>query len=117
MYVAYAYYDLLLFCTNSLPNDIAQIQVNKAQSQRDIKIRIENLCGINSMVCAPFKAFESSAREQILQFKEPVLACVELVIKELSNAVRVVLSGRVCTINLLNYKLRIEFKLFNELRH
>lgn len=88
------------------------IELNKPQSQREIKIAIENLYGIDSMVYAQFKAFETIVREQILLLKEPVLTCVELVIAELNKGVRAVLTGRVCTNNFLNYKLRTEFKIY-----
>lgn len=102
MYFYLVHYDLLSFYTNSLPKDLAKIKkkLNKLHSHNEMKIRCENVHGINSMVCEPFKAFEGVVQEQILLFEEPVLACVELVIQELSNAVGAVLSGRVCTITL-----------------
>lgn len=72
----------------SLPNEIAKIELNKGELRRKIVLAIENLYGIDSMVYAPFKAFETIVRQQISLLKEPVLACVDLVIKELSTAVR-----------------------------
>lgn len=85
----------------SLPGEIAEIQLNKRALRRKIMLAIENLYGIDSMVYAPFKAFEAIVREQILLLKKPVLACVELVIEELSKAVRAC-TRKVSAINLLN---------------
>lgn len=73
----------------SLPNEIAKIEHKKGDSRRKIIIAIENLYGMDPMVYAPFKAFESIVRQQISLLKEPVLACVDLVIDELSKAVRI----------------------------
>ena len=74
---------------NRLPLEISKIKLKKGELQPKIRFAIENLYGIDSMVYAPFKAFEAIVRQQIELLKEPVLACTDLVIEELSKAVQI----------------------------
>lgn len=56
--------------------------------QQEIYYAIENLHGIDIGLYPPLMAFEAIVRMQISQLEKPIVLCVDLVIEELSNAVR-----------------------------
>lgn len=56
--------------------------------QREINYAIENLHGIQVGLYPPLMAFQVLVRKQISQLEQPIVLCVDLVIEELSNAVR-----------------------------
>lgn len=69
--------------------------------RKDIAERIENLNGIDVGLYPPFKAFESSVIQQINLLEQPIIICVDLVVRELSNAVRFC-TQQVCTWKKIN---------------
>lgn len=71
-----------------LPAEIHNIQNDEKQVQQQINTNIENLYGTKGILYAPFMAFETVVRMQILQLEKPIMTCVDLVVEELSNAVR-----------------------------
>lgn len=72
----------------SLPTEIYSTQNNREQVLQEIHRTIEILYGTKCTLYPPFMAFETVVRKQILQLENPIMSCVDLVIEELSNAVR-----------------------------
>lgn len=72
----------------SLPTQIYKIYNDKSKIQQEIYHAIENLHGINVGLYPPLMAFEAIVRMLISQLEEPIVLCVDIVIEELSNAVR-----------------------------
>lgn len=72
----------------SLPTEIYSIQNDKNQVQREVHYAIDNLGGTILSLYPPHMAFELGVRMQIAQLETPIVACVDLVVEELSNAVR-----------------------------
>lgn len=56
--------------------------------RREISFAIRNIHGIRVGLFTPDMAFESIAKKQIAQLKEPILKCIDLVVQELSTVVR-----------------------------
>lgn len=56
--------------------------------RKEIGMAIEVLGGTDLGFDPPFRAFEVVVRKQILHLEQPIKTCVDLVIEELSNAVR-----------------------------
>lgn len=71
-----------------LPTEIHKIQHDEAKIQQEIYYAIESLHGIDVGLYPPLMAFEAIVRMQISQLEKPIVLCVDLVIEELSNAVR-----------------------------
>lgn len=79
---------LILF-TPSLPLEIEQIKVNREEIRREMIFVIDGLRGTEPTMNIPYKSFHIMARERIKLLKQPIEECVELVIKELSNAIQI----------------------------
>lgn len=71
-----------------MPNEITQIQYDEDELRREIVYAIENIYGINGVLNTPFKAFEVLVKKQIEHLEQPINMCIELVIKELCEAVK-----------------------------
>lgn len=67
---------------------MSKIDYDEAALRREIVMAIYNLHGVDIGMEPPFKAFANIVQTQILDLEEPVKKCVDLVIEELSNAVR-----------------------------
>ena len=71
-----------------MPAEIFKIQHDKTKIQQEIYYAIENLHGIDVGLYPPLMAFEAIVRMQISLLEKPIVLCVDLVIEELSSAVR-----------------------------
>ncbi len=65
-----------------------QIKCDEKQLRREIQFAIKNIHGIRTGLFTPDMAFEIIVKEQIEKLKGPTLACVDLVVSELSDIVR-----------------------------
>lgn len=61
---------------------------DEKELRREIAFAIRNIHGIRVGLFTPDMAFEAIVKKQIGGLKEPVLKCVDLVVIELSNVVR-----------------------------
>lgn len=55
---------------------------------REINFAIRNIYGIRVVLFTPYMVFEALVREQISRLKEPIVVCIDLVVEELTAAVR-----------------------------
>lgn len=70
---------------------------DEKELRREISFAIRNIHGIRVGLFTPDMAFEAIVKKQIAQLKEPVLKCVDLVVIELSNVVRLC-TDKVCSL-------------------
>ncbi|XP_063696487.1 dynamin isoform X4 [Culicoides brevitarsis] len=83
--------------------EIVKMSCDEKELRREISFAIRNIHGIRVGLFTPDMAFEAIVKKQIAQLKEPVLKCVDLVVIELSNVVRL------CTDKMARYpRLRDE---------
>lgn len=68
--------------------EIVKISSDEKELRREIAFAIRNIHGIRVGLFTPDMAFEAIVKKQIAQLKEPVIKCVDLVVIELSNVVR-----------------------------
>lgn len=73
---------------SSLPDEISKIRNDEDELRKEIVNVIEFAYGIHGVMNAPFKAFEALVKEQISWLEEPINVCIDLVLKELRDAVR-----------------------------
>lgn len=62
---------------------IVKIVNDEKEMRREIAIAIQNILAIRGQGFTPGLAFDTIAKKQILQLRDPILACVDLVIREL----------------------------------
>lgn len=79
---------LKLFAFFRLPEEISKIQNDEDKLRHKIENAIENVYGFNGVLNTPFKAFEALVKEQIELLEDPIKVCIDLVVDELSSAVR-----------------------------
>ena len=72
----------------SLPRDILQISLDSEQMRADISYAVYNIYGYRAVLFEPYMVFEVIVKKEIERLKEPILKCIELVIGELTSAVR-----------------------------
>ncbi|KAK6631860.1 hypothetical protein RUM43_013926 [Polyplax serrata] len=85
------------------PFEIVKMEFDEKELRREIAFAIRNIHGIRVGLFTPDMAFEAIVKKQISRLKEPSLKCVDLVVQELSNVVRV------CTDKMCRYpRLRDE---------
>jgi dynamin GTPase len=72
------------------PYEIVKVEFDEKELRREIAFAIRNVHGIRVGLFTPDMAFEAIAKKQIDRMREPGLKCVDLVIQELTNVVRVV---------------------------
>lgn len=72
-----------------MPNEISKIAYDERELCKQIKNVWEGLYGTSYGLEPPFKAFEVIVRNQVLDLEKPITVCVDAVIGELSNAVRI----------------------------
>lgn len=76
---------------------------DEKELRREISFAIRNIHGIRVGLFTPDMAFEAITKRQIGQLREPVIKCIDLVVVELSNVVRM------CTDKMARYpRLRDE---------
>lgn len=68
--------------------EIVKMATDEKELRREISFAIRNIHGIRVGLFTPDMAFEAITKRQIAQLKEPVIKCVDMVIVELSNVVR-----------------------------
>jgi dynamin 1/3 len=61
---------------------------DEKELRREISFAIRNIHGIRVGLFTPDLAFEAIVKRQISHLKEPVLKCIDLVVEELSNVLR-----------------------------
>ncbi|XP_050359358.1 dynamin isoform X8 [Nymphalis io] len=71
------------------PFEIVKMEFDEKELRREIAFAIRNIHGIRVGLFTPDMAFEAIVKKQIARLKEPSLKCVDLVVQELSNVVRV----------------------------
>ncbi|XP_041974593.1 dynamin isoform X2 [Aricia agestis] len=71
------------------PFEIVKMEFDEKELRREIAFAIRNIHGIRVGLFTPDMAFEAIVKKQIARLKEPCLKCVDLVVQELSNVVRV----------------------------
>lgn len=71
------------------PFEIVKMEFDEKELRREIAFAIRNIHGIRVGLFTPDMAFEAIVKKQITRLKEPSLKCVDLVVQELSNVVRV----------------------------
>ncbi|XP_039745192.1 dynamin isoform X3 [Pararge aegeria] len=71
------------------PFEIVKMEFDEKELRREIAFAIRNIHGIRVGLFTPDMAFEAIVKKQIGRLKEPSLKCVDLVVQELSNVVRV----------------------------
>ncbi|GLH16565.1 Dynamin [Gryllus bimaculatus] len=85
------------------PFEIVKMEFDEKELRKEIAFAIRNIHGIRVGLFTPDMAFEAIVKKQIARLKEPSLKCVDLVVAELSNVVRV------CTDKMARYpRLREE---------
>ncbi|KAK9744414.1 PH domain [Popillia japonica] len=85
------------------PFEIVKMEIDEKELRREIAFAIRNIHGIRVGLFTPDMAFEAIVKKQIARLKEPSLKCVDLVVQELSNVVRI------CTDKMARYpRLREE---------
>ncbi|XP_059047516.1 dynamin isoform X1 [Achroia grisella] len=71
------------------PFEVVKMEFDEKELRREIAFAIRNIHGIRVGLFTPDMAFEAIVKKQIGRLKEPCLKCVDLVVQELSNVVRV----------------------------
>lgn len=71
------------------PFEIVKMEFDEKELRREIAFAIRNIHGIRVGLFTPDMAFEAIVKKQIARLKEPSLKCIDLVVAELSNVVRV----------------------------
>ncbi|XP_013183373.1 dynamin isoform X2 [Amyelois transitella] len=71
------------------PFEIVKMEFDEKELRREIAFAIRNIHGIRVGLFTPDMAFEAIVKKQIGRLKEPCIKCVDLVVQELSNVVRI----------------------------
>lgn len=72
----------------SFPRGVTAVQLNEARLRHDINFAVRNIFGARSYLFTPYMVFEAVMRKQVERLKEPVLACIDSVVEQLTSAVR-----------------------------
>merc|ERR1712223_754191 len=70
------------------PYEIVRMEFDEKELRREIAFAIRNIHGIRVGLFTPDMAFEAIVKKQISRLKEPSIKCIDLVVQELSNVVR-----------------------------
>jgi len=70
------------------PYEIVRMEFDEKELRREIAFAIRNIHGIRVGLFTPDMAFEAIVKKQINRLKEPSLKCIDLVVTELTNVVR-----------------------------
>ncbi|XP_014288846.1 dynamin isoform X4 [Halyomorpha halys] len=71
------------------PFELVKMEFDEKELRREIAFAIRNIHGIRVGLFTPDMAFEAIVKKQIERLKEPCLKCVDLVVAELCNVVRI----------------------------
>jgi len=69
------------------PFELVKIEFNEKELRKEITYAIKNIHGIRTGLFTPDMAFETIVKGQIDKLKEPSIACVDMVITQLTNVV------------------------------
>lgn len=72
------------------PYEIVRMEFDEKELRREIAFAIRNIHGIRVGLFTPDMAFEAIVKKQIGRLKEPSIKCIDLVVQELTNVVRIV---------------------------
>ena len=64
------------------------MEFDEKELRREITYAIKNIHGIRTGLFTPDMAFETIVKKQISKLQEPSLKCVDMVVSELTNVVR-----------------------------
>jgi len=70
------------------PYEIVRMEFDEKELRREIAFAIRNIHGIRVGLFTPDMAFEAIVKKQIARLKEPSIKCIDLVVQELTNVVR-----------------------------
>ena len=70
------------------PFELVKQEFDEKELRREITYAIKNIHGIRTGLFTPDMAFETIVKKQIQKLREPSLACVDMVVTELTNVVR-----------------------------
>ncbi|KRX41708.1 Dynamin, partial [Trichinella murrelli] len=70
------------------PFEIVKMEIDEKELRKEIAYAIRNIHGIRVGLFTPDMAFEAIVKKQISRLKEPSLKCVDLVVTELGNVIR-----------------------------
>jgi len=70
------------------PYEIVRMDLDEKELRREIAVVIQNIHGVNTGLFIPDKAFDAIVKKQIERLKEPSIKCIDLVVQELTNVVR-----------------------------
>merc|ERR1719340_588332 len=70
------------------PYEIVRMEFDEKELRKEIAFAIRNIHGIRVGLFTPDMAFEAIVKKQITRLREPSLKCIDLVVAELSNVVR-----------------------------
>ncbi|ESO04100.1 hypothetical protein HELRODRAFT_79668 [Helobdella robusta] len=71
------------------PFELVKIEFDEKELRKEIMIAIKNIHGIRTGLFTPDMAFETIVKKQIEKLKAPSLKCVDMVVTELTNVVRI----------------------------
>ncbi|KRZ10417.1 Dynamin [Trichinella zimbabwensis] len=71
------------------PFEIVKMEIDEKELRKEIAYAIRNIHGIRVGLFTPDMAFEAIVKKQISRLKEPSLKCVDLVVTELGNVIRI----------------------------
>ncbi|XP_061527147.1 dynamin-1-like isoform X2 [Phycodurus eques] len=81
------------------PFELVKLESDEKTLRKEISFAIKNIHGIRTGLFTPDMAFETIVKRQMSQIKEPCHKCIDLVINELVNTVRL------CGLKLAQYPL------------
>ncbi|XP_044729095.1 dynamin isoform X5 [Chrysoperla carnea] len=83
--------------------ELVKMEIDEKVLRNEISYAIRNIHGIRVGLFTPDMAFEAIVKKQIERLREPIIKCVDLVVQELSNVIRI------CTEKMARYpRLRDE---------
>lgn len=78
------------------PREISEITLDSEKLHREINFGIRNIHGYRGPLFGPYMVFKDIVKKEIKRLKQPVLKIIDLVVAELTSAVRI------CTQNVSN---------------
>ena len=85
--------------TERFPYEIFKMEIDEKMLRREIAFAITNIHGVRVGLFTPDLAFDAVVKKQISRLKEPAHKCIELVVQELIDVVRM------CTEKISQYPL------------
>merc|ERR1711962_1446850 len=70
------------------PYEIVRMEFDEKELRKEIAFAIRNIHGVRIGLFTPDRAFDMVTKSQISRMKEPSIKCIDLVVQELTNVVR-----------------------------